>query len=153
MFYIKQFIHKICLSPQLLGPNINGLIQKDLFSKVEGSCSAAGYVISVLRIITVSAGRIRLNGHTSFQISYEAIVLKPRVGEIVDAPIASISKLGIFASIGPFSIFISNYQIPASAMEALGAGVIIRLKIIGMKIDSNKVYAIGTLNDDCLGII
>lgn len=153
MFHVKHFVHKINLSSQNLGPNIHMLIQEDLLKKVEGSCTSSGYVISVLRIDSISQGKILLTGQASFQINYQALVLRPEKGEVIDAPIVSSSKLGFFAGIGPLSIFISNYQIPQNLMEELGNNTVVRLKIIGMKIDNTRVYAIGTLNDDCLGVI
>ena len=61
--------------------------------------------------------------------------------------------MGYFASVGPLSIFISNYQIPSTTLEEIGNNSVVRLKIIGTKIDSTKVYAIGTLNYDFLGVI
>lgn len=153
MFYIKHFVHKINLSPQFLGPNINTLMQEYLYKKVEGTCSASGYIIAVLRIDNISEGKILLSGQTSFKVYYQAIVLRPEKGEVLDAPIVSSTKMGFFASVGPLSIFISNYQIPSGILQELGNNIVVRLKIIGTKIDNTKVYAIGTLNDDCLGVI
>lgn len=106
-----------------------------------------------MAIDRIGEGKILLSGQISFEIEYQAIVLKPVNGEIIDAPIVSSTKMGYFASVGPLSIFISNYQIPHSTLEELENNKIVRLKIIGTKIDSTKVYAIGTLNDDFLGII
>lgn len=153
MFYVKHFIHKLTLHPQYIGQNIQSLIQEYLLKKVEGTCSSSGYIISVLKIENISEGRILVSGHTSFQVGYQALVLKPVNGEIIDAPIVSCTKMGYFASVGPLSVFISNYQIPQNLLEELGNNSVVRLKIIGTKIDSSKVYAIGTLNDDFLGVI
>lgn len=153
MFYVKRFVHRLTLHPQYIGQNIQFLVQDYLLKKVEGSCTPSGYIISVLRAESMSEGRILLSGHISFQVEYQALVLKPINGEVVDAPIVSCTKMGYFASIGPLSIFISNYQIPQNLLEELGNNSIVRLKIIGTKIDSSKVYAIGTLNDDFLGVI
>ncbi|KAI5169706.1 DNA-directed RNA polymerase II subunit RPB7 [Pancytospora epiphaga] len=153
MFHIKHFVHKLNLSPQFLGPNMHVLIQEDLIRKVEGSCSPAGYIISILHIENISHGKILLSGQIAFSVNYQALVLCPSKGEVVDAPIVSASKLGFFAGIGPLSIFISNYQIPQNLQEELGNNIVVRLRIIGMKIDSSRVYAVGTLNDDCLGVI
>lgn len=153
MFYVKHFVHKLTLHPQYIGQNIQSLVQDYLFKKVEGTCTSSGYIISVLSVENMSEGRILLSGHTSFQVEYQALVLKPVNGEVIDAPIVSCTKMGYFASIGPLSIFISNYQIPQSLLEDLGNNSVVRLKIIGTKIDSSKVYAIGTLNDDFLGVI
>lgn len=153
MFYVKHFVHKLSLQPQYLGQNIQSLVQEYLIKKIEGTCTSSGYIISVLTIDRIGEGKILLSGHISFEIEYQAIVLKPINGEIVDAPIVSSTKMGYFASVGPLSIFISNYQIPHNTLEELGNNKIVRLKIIGTKIDSSKVYAIGTLNDDFLGVI
>lgn len=153
MFYVKHFVYRLNLSPRSLGPNIHMLIEDCLLKKVEGTCSPAGYIISVLRIDSISPGKILLGGHAAFTLNYQALVLCPQKGEVVDAPIISTSKLGFFAGIGPLSIFISNYQIPQTIAEELRNNIVVRLKIIGMKVDSAKVYAIGTLNDDCLGVV
>lgn len=153
MFYVKHFVHRLSLQPQYLGQNIQSLVQEYLLKKIEGTCTSSGYIISVLAIDRIGEGKILLSGQISFEIEYQAIVLKPVNGEIIDAPIVSSTKMGYFASVGPLSIFISNYQIPHSTLEELENNKIVRLKIIGTKIDSTKVYAIGTLNDDFLGII
>ncbi|ELA41102.1 uncharacterized protein VICG_01895 [Vittaforma corneae ATCC 50505] len=153
MFYVKRFVHRLSLHPQYLGQNIQSLIQEYLLKKVEGTCTSSGYIISVLGIDGISEGKVLLTGHISFDVEYQAVVLKPTSGEIVDAPIVSSTKMGYFASVGPLSIFISNYQIPNTTLEELGNNSVVRLKIIGTKIDSTKVYAIGTLNDDFLGVI
>lgn len=153
MFYIKHFVHRMTFNAQHLNSNIHFLVQRELIKKMEGSCTSCGYIISVLRINKISQGKILLNGSISFVTNYEALVIKPEKGEIIDAKIISTSKLGFFAGVGPLSIFISNYQIPQNILQNLGQDVIIRLKIIGMKIDTNKMYAIGTLNEDCLGVL
>ncbi|KAI5149264.1 DNA-directed RNA polymerase II subunit RPB7 [Enteropsectra breve] len=153
MFFTKSLVHKINLGPQFLGPNIHALIQNYLLEKVEGTCTADGYIISVLEIFQISEGKILLNGNVSFVINYLAVVLKLSKGEVLDAAIVSSTKMGYFASVGPLSIFISNYQIPQGLLEDLGIDTMVRLKIIGLKIDNKKIYAIGTLNEDCLGVI
>lgn len=153
MFYVKHFVHKLSLHPQYLSQNIQVLVQDYLLRKVEGTCTASGYVISVLSIDKISEGKVLLSGHISFEIEYKAIVLKPNTGEVVDATIVSSTKMGYFAAVGPLSIFISNYQIPDGTLEEIGKNSVVRLKIIGTKIDSTKVYAVGTLKDDFLGVI
>lgn len=153
MFYVKRFMHRLSLHPQYLGQNIQSLVQEYLLKKVEGTCTSSGYIISVLGIEGISEGKILLSGHISFDVEYQAIVLKPTNGEIIDAPIVSSTKVGYFASVGPLSIFISNHQIPNAVLEEIGSNSVVRLKIVGTKIDSTKVYAVGTLNDDFLGVI
>lgn len=154
MFFVRDFTEKIHLSPNYLGPNIQTLIKEYLLSKVEGSCGYSGYIITVLGIDDISEGRITLTGQTIFTVKYKALTLKPLKGEIVDASVVETNKLGIFVSVGPLTIFISNHQIPNFLLEnEITKDTMLRLKIIGTKVDSTKIYAVGTLNDDSLGLI
>lgn len=154
MFFVRDFVQNIHLSPSYLGPNIQTLIEEYLLSKVEGSCGSSGYVVMVLSIDEISESRIILTGETIFTVKYKALTLKPFKGEIIDANVVETNKMGVFASVGPLTVFISNHQIPNFLLEnEITKDVMIRLKIIGTKIDSTKIYAVGTLNDDSLGII
>ncbi|XP_015189403.1 PREDICTED: DNA-directed RNA polymerase II subunit rpb7-like [Polistes dominula] len=154
MFFVKDFVHKIHLSPSYLGPQIQSLIKDYLYKTIEGSCTDSGYVISVLDINNVSEGIISFNGLTTFTIKYKALVLKPYKGEVVEASVVEMNKMGILASVGPLTIFVSNHQIPPDIQDSgLVKEAVVRLKIIGTKIDSSKIYAVGTLNDEYLGII
>lgn len=154
MFFVKDFTEKIHLSPNYLGPNIQALIKDYLLNKVEGSCGHSGYVIAVLGIDEISEGKVMVDGQTIFIVKYKALTLKPFKGEIVDANVVETNKLGIFVSIGPLTVFISNHQIPNFLLESeITKNSMLRLKIIGTKIDSTKIYAVGTLNDDSLGLI
>lgn len=153
MFYVKSFVHNLNLHPHNICQNIKLLIQEYLYKNVEGMCTPSGYIISVLKIESISEGQILISGQVSFKIVYEAIVLKPVVGEIVDCKIVSSTKMGYFANVGPMSIFIYTYLIPQNLHQELTESTSIRLKIIGTKINSSKIYAIGTLNDDFLGVI
>ncbi len=154
MFFVKDFLQKIHLSPSYLGPNIQVLIKEYLLSKVEGSCGSDGYIVMVLGIDEIGDSRVLLSGETIFTVKYKALTLKPLKGEIVDASVVETNKMGVFASVGPLTVFISNHQIPNFLLEnEIAKNTMIRLKIIGTKIDSTKIYAVGTLNDDSLGII
>ncbi|EEQ81799.1 hypothetical protein NCER_101623 [Vairimorpha ceranae BRL01] len=154
MFFVKDFTHIIHLNPCYLGPKIQSLIKDYLYKTIEGSCNDSGYVISVLEIDDVSEGTVSLNGATSFKIKYKALVLKPFKGETMEASVVEINKMGVFASVGPLTVFVSNHQIPSEIQEGgLLKDSIVRLKIIGTKIDSSKIYAVGTLNDEYLGIL
>lgn len=153
MFYIKDFTEKIHLNPSFLGPNIQSMVKEYLYTHVEGTCGRDGYVITVLKIDEISEGKITLSGTIIFTIKYTALTLLPYKGEIIDANVVETNKMGVFASAGPLSIFISNYQIPNGFNDEIVKDSMLRLKIIGTKVDSSKIYAVGTLNDDCLGII
>ncbi|TBU01392.1 subunit Rpb7 of DNA-directed RNA polymerase II [Hamiltosporidium magnivora] len=135
------------------------ILRKTLTSSVEGTCSGEyGYIISVLSIDKIGSGRITNNGYAVFSVLYQALVLKPLKGEIIDASIVETNDMGIFAGVGPLTIFISNYQIPKMLLKGSEGGGLeknsnIRLKIIGTKVEATRIYAIGTINEYYLGLI
>lgn len=154
MFYVKEFTQKIYLSPAYLGPNMQSLVKEYLLNMVEGSCGSNGYIVAVLEIDDISEGQVALNGQTIFKVCYKALILKPAKGEIIDANVVEMNKMGIFAAVGPLSIFVSNYQIPNFMFEnEIAKDSMVRLKIIATMFDSTKIYAVGTLNDEYLGLI
>ena len=153
MFYTKIFKDTIHLNPSNIGGNIDRLVKTYLNQNVEGGCTRSGYTIAVLKIINISEGVILMNGYVRFRIEYEALVLNPVKNEIIEAFIVSTNKMGYFAAVGPLSIFISTYQIPQEISSSLNVNDRVRLRIIGTKADLTSVYAIGTLNDEQLGII
>jgi len=42
-------------------------------------------------------------------VKYKAIVFRPFKGEVLDAVVKQINKVGMFAEIGPLSCFISHH--------------------------------------------
>ncbi|EPR79008.1 DNA-directed RNA polymerase II 19 kDa polypeptide [Spraguea lophii 42_110] len=152
MFFLTPLTHTLFLPPNTLTSSIHNTIHTQLYQEKEGSCTSDhGYILAITTINNIGAIIVESTGHIRIKIKYTAIVLKPEKGEILDANVNEINKLGIFASCGPMNIFISNYQIPT--VMNIEKNTQIRLKIIGTKIDTKKVYAIGTINEDSLGII
>ena len=153
MFFVRVFTHAISLGPQYIGGNMHELVKKHLVENVESTCTPYGFVISVLQIFHISEGFILLNGCVRFHVRYEALVLNPIKGEVLEATIISSNKMGFFAAVGPLSVFISTYQIPNNILNSISINDIVRLRIIGTKIDSTKIYSIGTLNEESLGLV
>jgi len=171
MFYHMSMDHEIILHPQYFGPKLLDTVKQKLFTEVEGTCTGKyGFVIAVTTIDKIGAGTILPGqGFVVYPVKYTAIVFRPFKGEVLDAVVTQVNKVGMFAEIGPLSCFISHHSIP-SDMEFDPAGqppcykskeedmVIkqddeIRLKIVGTRIDANGIFAIGTLMDDYLGLI
>lgn len=169
MFYVYDMQQRILLEPKLLGAGLKTAVKKKLFSTMNGKCSADyGYILSILSISSISTTEVDpLVGHAAFLVDFKALTLLPSKGEVVDAVVHEINKMGVFAFIGPLSIFISTYQIPGhlsgTGLEPMivpndgGApisrGSLIRLRIIGAKVEPLKVFAIGTINEDYLGLV
>jgi len=52
---------------------------------------------------------ILFSGFVVYPVKYTAIVFRPFKGEVVDAVVTQVNKVGMFAEIGPLSCFISHH--------------------------------------------
>ncbi|CAL4124844.1 unnamed protein product, partial [Meganyctiphanes norvegica] len=105
---------------------------------------------------------------TRHQVKYKAIVFRPFKGEVLDAVVTQINKIGLFCEIGPMQCFISRHSIPQDlefdpnsnppCYKSRDEEVVIqqddeiRVKIVGTRVDATDIFAIGTLMDDYLGL-
>jgi DNA-directed RNA polymerase II subunit RPB7 len=174
MFFLKTLTHRIVLPPQYFGPGLNEEVQNRLRKEVEGTCHGRfGFIICVLSIKDIGQGKIQDSyGHATFDVKYEAILLKPFNGQVVDAIVGTMNKMGIFADVGPLHVFVSTHSMPSdlkfdtSPSAAtnpcfvsedqtikISKGDTIRLRIIGVRIDAKELFTIGTIKEDYLGWI
>ncbi|VDM62998.1 unnamed protein product [Angiostrongylus costaricensis] len=150
MFFHLSMEHEVCLHPKYFGANLNETIKMKLFAEVEGTCTGKfGFVIAVTTIDTIGHGLIQ-------------------PGQVVDAVVNQVNKVGIFCDIGPLSCFISRHCIPPDMefdpnsnppcyktedeTSLIKQDDEIRVKLIGTRVDANDIFAIGTLMDDFLGL-
>ena len=170
MFFHVSLQHEILLHPVYFGANLHATVKQKLFSEVEGKCTGKyGFVIAVTSIDNIGAGYILPSqGFVEYPVKYQAIVFRPFKGQVLDAEVTQINKVGLFTEIGPLSCFISKHSIP-SDMEfdhascppsyknkdedvVIQKGDFIRIKIMGTRVDANDIFAIGSLMDDYLGL-
>ncbi|CDS40950.1 DNA directed rna polymerase II 19 kDa polypeptide [Echinococcus multilocularis] len=170
-----QLEHEILLHPKYFGPNLIETVKAKLFSDIEGTCSGKyGFIVAVTNIDHIGAGMLLPGrGFVQYHIVYRAIVFRPFKGEVIDAVVTQINKVGVFAEAGPLSIFISKYSIPQNIKfegaeptnenaneddEEEETHIVqmedrIRLRIIGLRVDASAIFAVGTLMDDYLGTL
>ncbi|XP_022659913.1 DNA-directed RNA polymerase II subunit RPB7-like isoform X1 [Varroa destructor] len=170
MFYHISLEHEILLHPRYFGPQLMETVKQKLFTEVEGTCTGKyGFVIAVTAIDSIGDGLIQPNrGFVVYPVKYKAIVFRPFKGEVLDAVVTQVNKVGIFTEIGPLSCFISRHSIPQDMQfdpnatppcyknaedEEIAQDDEIRLKIVGTRVDATDIFAIGTLMDDYLGAI
>lgn len=163
--------HELVLHPRYFGPDLKNVIVEKLFSDVEGTCSGKyGFIIAITSILEINSGLLLTDGEglVLYDIKYNAIVFRPFKGQVFDAIIVQINKVGLFCDIGPLSCFISHNSMPAGAEydgstnpvsfkikddEVYTVSSKVRLKIVGLRVDNCGIFAIGTLMDDYLGLI
>ncbi|KAM0750223.1 hypothetical protein T439DRAFT_339777 [Meredithblackwellia eburnea MCA 4105] len=169
MFFLKELTETLTLHPSYFTPTLPQYLQQLLHQKVEGTCSGRlGYIISVIDVTEGEGTRGKVvEGQAEFKMRYKAIVYKPFKGEVVDGTVSGVNKMGIFATVGPLTCFISTHLIPAeytfdpnanppcfaSPEDTLTIekGTKIRLKIVGTRVDATEIFAIGTIKEDYLG--
>ena len=171
MFYHIQLDHEVLLHPRYFGPQLMETVKQKLFAEVEGTCTGKyGFVIAVTTIDNISPGLIQPGqGFVVYPVKYKAIVFRPFKGEVLDAVVTQVNKVGLFTEIGPLSCFISRHSIPADmafdpnsnppCFKTADEEMVIqqddeiRLKIVGTRVDASDIFAIGTLMDDYLGLV
>lgn len=162
---------EILVHPSQLGRNISSVVRSVLRAQVEGKCHGKdGYLIVVSKFNEdIGRGRISPdNGRVSFRVQYEAVLLRPYVGEVVDVEVYNVTQHGFLGRIGPLDhIFVTRYAMPDDILFnrtdrkwestdgeidiCQGSGV--RLKITGITFESNRIKAVGTIKDHYLGLI
>ncbi|ORY81902.1 DNA-directed RNA polymerase II subunit RPB7 [Protomyces lactucae-debilis] len=171
MFYLLELTHTIKLHPSFFGPNIRNFIRSKLLADVEGTCDGQyGYIICVLNSdsLDIPPGKIiQGQGVAEFRVAYQAIVWKPFKGEVVDAIVSVVNKMGFFADAGPLSVFVSTHLLPSELKFEPTAnppnysgddmqverGSKVRLKLVGTRVDATEIFAIGTMKEDYLGAL
>ncbi|KAL3612288.1 hypothetical protein D5086_003308 [Populus alba] len=110
-----------------------------------------------LGIENIGKGLIRDGtGFVTFPVKYQCVVFRPFKGEILEAVVTMVNKMGFFAEAGPVQIFVSNHLIPDDMEFQTGDmpnyttsdGSVkiqkdseVRLKIIGTRVDATEILA------------
>jgi DNA-directed RNA polymerase II subunit RPB7 len=145
-------------------------ILQELKLKYEGKCSGRyGYTILIVGIVDVSNGELHADtGFALFNVKYNCIVFRPFKNEILPAVVTQITNAGFFASAGPLEIFVSRqvmpkdyeYQLREDQLPCyfsqeedaqIEAGALVRVKLVGVRLDQDQIIVIGSIAEDYLG--
>jgi len=81
-----------------------------IFYVINSVRSRYGFVIAVTHIDNIGCGLILPGqGFVVYTVKYKAIVFRPFKGEVLEAVVTQLNKVGMFAEIGPLSCFISHH--------------------------------------------
>ncbi|KGB75086.2 DNA-directed RNA polymerase II subunit RPB7 [Cryptococcus deuterogattii R265] len=141
MFFLRELTHTILLHPSYFGAQLEDYLRQKLYEDVEGTCSG--------------------------KHGYTAIVMKPFKGEVVDAKVVNVNKMGFFAMVGPLQVFVSCHLTHSdmkfdpsvsppcyrSNDEIIQKDTKVRIQIVGCRVEANDMFAIGTIKKDYLGQI
>nr|GMD73342.1 pentatricopeptide repeat-containing protein At3g46790, chloroplastic [Ipomoea batatas] len=99
------------LHPRHFGRDLRDKLVSKLMKDVEGTCSGRhGFIVAITGIESVGKGLIRDGtGFVTFPVKYQCVVFRPFKGEILEAVVTMVNKMGFFAEAGPVQIFVSNH--------------------------------------------
>ncbi|KAK2739898.1 DNA-directed RNA polymerase II subunit [Onygenales sp. PD_40] len=169
MFFIHFLEHVLTLHPTFFGSHVKEYLTQKLLDDVEGVCTGDYYIVCVMDTYDISEGRVLPgSGLAEYTIMYRAIVWKPFKGETVDAIVTSVKNQGIFAEVGPLTVFVSKHLIPPEIKwdpdatppqytdngdQIIEKGTNLRIKLIGLRNDVQNMFAIGSIKEDYLGCV
>ncbi|KAJ6949915.1 DNA-directed RNA polymerase II subunit RPB7 [Populus alba x Populus x berolinensis] len=153
MFFHIVLERNMQLHPRFFGRNLRENIVSKLMKDVEGTCRH--WSTWICGIENIGKGLIRDGtGFVTFPVKYQCVVFRPFKGEILEAVVTMVNKMGFFAEAGPVQIFVSNHLIPDDMEFQTGDmpnyttsdGSVkiqkdseVRLKIIGTRVDATEI--------------
>ena len=103
MFFMKEMSLKLRILPKDLGKELLNVIQKRLCEEVEGKMQPghAGFVVCVQDVKEIGKGHIinEGSGQVEFAITFNAILYRPFVNEVVDGTVVDVSPLGFWCEV------------------------------------------------------
>jgi DNA-directed RNA polymerase II subunit RPB7 len=170
MYFLANIKQNIFLPSIFFDKNIKKKIISSLINTVEGTKTGPfGTIVIVIGISNcLNKGKL-LPGSSSalYNINYKAITFRVFKGEIVDSILTNTTRLGVFCESGPLQIFVSKQFIPDNyyyddlnkcfqsksyQSQQIKKDKIIRVRIIGLRNESNFTQAIGSIKESYLGL-
>lgn len=170
MFFEITQTKDVLLHPRNFGKKASEELLKTLMKEVAGTCTQRyGYIIAVTEVKDWKKGLIQEGtGHAVFPVTFTCIVMRPFKGEVFEAVVTNVTRMGIYSEIGPMVVLVSKQQMPASITFDEGGAVaqffdsedgsiitngsVVRLKIVGVRTDATGMFAVGTIKGDYLGV-
>jgi len=159
----SSIIRTVCiLPPREIGPDWKKNLEAALGQSMLGSCTVEhGYIISIRRVVRIVDQMItRLDGNVKFFLDVEAVVLRPSIGQEVDAFIEMIFPHGVFCSFKMLRMMIplsmcAGFEISRTFTESclmrrkenliLRKGDKVRVKIQDVRFENNQYTCLASL--------
>ena len=145
--------------------NIDHVIKSNLKEQLEGLCYEDGYIVKdSVRIVSKSMGKIVVNDNVSsvsYSIKYRAKVISPSEGDIIEAYVSNINKMGIVLYIklsdgdssdeSPMVIMVPKdyFDMSIYNLDDINIGQKLSILVVGSRIKyrSEKIQIIAKLNE------
>ncbi|PIA62410.1 hypothetical protein AQUCO_00200432v1 [Aquilegia coerulea] len=172
MFSDVVLARNMQLHPRYIGPNVRENLIAKLIKDVQGTCNHGYSVVAITGVDDIGEGKIRDDGSglVTYPVKYQCKIFEPVEGEIMDVVVTMVNKMGFFAQDenNICKIFVSNHLMPddmefqsgiipyylsSDGSVKIQEDTLVRLKIVGSRVDATEIFCIGSLRDDFLGVI
>jgi DNA-directed RNA polymerase II subunit RPB7 len=147
-----QLESAVVILPHLLRYNLTHVVQDRLTRQIQGRCTLAdGFIIKMRHIVDIRGGSLeQRTGAVNYTVDFVASCLRPEVGDTVHAIVSRVMKIGIFADLGPLSIFIPQTYMPQGFEFQSGEFVRGRREIKQQSVITVTIQQIEMLDDNYL---
>lgn len=170
MFYRDTIRTVVEMPARHLNSNYTSKLTELVYGKMNRYCDMrTGYVVYVARINRDGPSMVSKcdNSLVEFPVSCECIVMSIKKGDVVDAVVSQVRRVGFFATVGPCAIFVPMnmvgdeyvFQTPEPrfctrhSSDVICAGAEVRLRIVGERQCGRDIYLVGTMRAPYMGLV
>lgn len=126
MYELTTLQESVRVPPKFLGEDAKDSVKKALQESVEGFLDKElGIVLCVTNVKDVGEGKIIPgDGAVYYDATFEALIYRPEVGEVVDGEVIELVEFGAFVRLGPIDGLVHISQITDEFMSYSKDGVI-----------------------------
>jgi DNA-directed RNA polymerase subunit E' len=113
MYYKMKLVDKVRVPPNRLGEPLKAVVLNVLQQQLEGAIDREiGIFIAVTKILDVGEGElIPGDGAVYYDVTFEALVLRLALQEVVEGDVVETTTFGCFVSLGPIDAMLHVSQI------------------------------------------
>jgi len=150
LFERRVLTKKVNIHAKFIQKNIQASLLSQLKVKFQGRCLAEGYLQrDSITIISYSLGRLNyLRGGADYDVTFQADICMPHVGQVFKAPVSLRSKIGIHAELEPLRILIPrDLHIGNELFEKVEVNDEVEFEVVGtqFKQGDEDVIVVGKL--------
>ena len=113
MYFRMKLVDKVRVPPNRLGEPLNAVVLNVLQQQLEGAIDREiGIFIAVTQILGVGEGElIPGDGAVYYDVTFEALVLRLALQEVIEGDVVETTTFGCFVSLGPIDAMLHVSQI------------------------------------------
>ena len=150
LFERRELTKKVNVHAKFLQNNIQSSLLGQLKIKFQGRCLAEGYLQrDSITIVKYAIGRCNyLKGGVDYDVTFQADICMPHVGQVFKAPVTLRSKIGIHAELEPMRVLIPrDLHVGNEAFDTVEVGQQMEFEVVGtqFKQGDENIIVLGKL--------